>query len=107
MPWTGAHWCTLVHELRTLTTQTTNASVRHRLVCHILISFMFIEYIPGQSYLPIVKTVYGIMQGQTVVGEDGRYSHEYLGIPYAKPPLGKLRFQKPEPFTGNWAGICQ
>jgi hypothetical protein len=45
----------------------------------------------------IVKTEYGLVQGvvrQTVLGR------EYLsfqGIPYMKPPLGKLRFKAPEP----------
>jgi carboxylesterase type B len=50
----------------------------------------------------IVKTEYGLVQGvlkQTVLGR------EYLsfqGIPYMKPPLGKLRFKVPEP-PAKWA----
>jgi para-nitrobenzyl esterase len=40
-----------------------------------------------------------------VVGFVGRYgSHTWLGIPYAKPPLGALRWrapQPPEPWTGT------
>ncbi|XP_028395425.1 acetylcholinesterase-like [Dendronephthya gigantea] len=61
--------------------------------------------IPGHKYLPIVQTVHGIIQGQTVISKDGRYSHQYLGIPYATPPIGHLRFQKPQPYTGQWSGV--
>ena len=51
-----------------------------------------------------MQTVHGIIQGQTVISKDGRYSHQYLGIPYASPPIGRLRFQKPKPYTGQWSG---
>ena len=63
-----------------------------------------VDNIPGYAYLPIVQTVHGIIQGKTVISKDGRYSHEYLGIPYAAPPIGRLRFQKPLPYTGQWSG---
>lgn len=32
--------------------------------------------------------------------------HQFLGIPFAKPPLGKLRFRKPEPY-GNYTGTLK
>ncbi|CAG2106632.1 unnamed protein product, partial [Medioppia subpectinata] len=43
-----------------------------------------------------VKTTSGVVRGQTIdvlnVSID-----QFLGIPYAKPPVGRLRFAKPEP----------
>lgn len=35
--------------------------------------------------------------GQEVYGKNGKLATEFLGIPFAEPPLGRLRFRKPEP----------
>lgn len=46
---------------------------------------------------PIFETEYGIMVGMTVDDSD-----VFLGVPFAKPPVGELRFQEPvrlEKFT--------
>ncbi|XP_061683105.1 acetylcholinesterase-like [Syngnathoides biaculeatus] len=53
----------------------------------------------------IVNTRNGKVQGVEVpvLGGDIR---AFLGIPYAKPPLGKLRFRAPEP-VGRWEGILE
>ena len=54
---------------------------------------------------PSVKTKLGTVRGnrKTVTFRDIRKEvDEYLGIPFAKPPVGELRFKKPlpaEPFT--------
>ncbi|KAK2010867.1 carboxylesterase [Colletotrichum eremochloae] len=46
-----------------------------------------------------VQTTSGLVQGHAAGGAV-RVS-EYLGIPYAQPPIGTLRFQPPAKFTGS------
>ncbi|XP_039619480.1 cocaine esterase-like isoform X2 [Polypterus senegalus] len=58
----------------------------------------------GDSANPVVSTQFGLLRGSvTQVKGTERLIHQYLGIPFAKPPLGPLRFfapQPPEPWTG-------
>jgi hypothetical protein len=42
---------------------------------------------------PIVEISSGKLQGVVAVSRDGRQFYEYLGIPYAKPPIAGLRFE--------------
>jgi len=46
-----------------------------------------------------VHTYLGTIHGKSVFTEDGLEMHNYLGIPYAQPPVGKLRFQPPRPVS--------
>lgn len=39
----------------------------------------------------------GRVRGKVVHVLDGEPVEEYLGIPYAEPPVGKLRFRPPQP----------
>ena len=50
---------------------------------------------------PLVRTRYGTVEGYE---EDG--VHCFLGIPYAKPPVGALRFLPPQPCE-PWQGVLQ
>ncbi|XP_043273322.1 uncharacterized protein [Venturia canescens] len=50
-----------------------------------------------------VKTSLGGIKGQYKYSEHGRLYYAFEGIPYAKPPVGKLRFQPPQPIEG-WTG---
>ncbi|XP_069802225.1 fatty acyl-CoA hydrolase precursor, medium chain-like isoform X2 [Dendropsophus ebraccatus] len=51
-----------------------------------------------QDGRPEVKTQYGKLRGKTmsVKGTD-RTVHAFYGVPFAKPPVGALRFAAPEP----------
>lgn len=39
------------------------------------------------------ETKYGKIKGLILKSRDGRSYHSYTGIPYAKPPIGRLRFK--------------
>ncbi|XP_042269178.1 acetylcholinesterase-like [Thunnus maccoyii] len=51
----------------------------------------------------VINTRHGKVQGKllSVLGGDVR---AFLGIPYGKPPIGKLRFRAPEP-AEKWEGV--
>nr|XP_051687075.1 cocaine esterase-like [Oryctolagus cuniculus] len=61
---------------------------------------------PGQdSASPIRNTHTGQVRGSLVhVGGTNAGVHTFLGIPFAKPPLGPLRFAPPEPAEA-WSGV--
>lgn len=42
---------------------------------------------------PVVKTSDGHLKGATGTNIDGGRFYSFLGIPYAKPPIGALRFK--------------
>jgi hypothetical protein len=42
---------------------------------------------------PLVNTEYGMLKGIKSLSRGGREYFEFLGIPYAKPPVGSLRFE--------------
>ncbi|WP_263357065.1 carboxylesterase/lipase family protein [Acidicapsa ligni] len=53
---------------------------------------------PGLPLAPVVKASAGPVQGL-----DNHGVSEYLGIPYAQPPVGDLRWQPPLPYP-QWIG---
>lgn len=56
---------------------------------------------------PVIELVNGRVKGEEKESRDDRDFFAYRGIPYAKPPLGNLRFeppQKPDNWTGVWDG---
>lgn len=51
---------------------------------------------------PVVKTLNGSYQGYSLpeFGQD-----VFLGMPYAQPPIGDLRFRAPQSLNSTWSGI--
>ncbi|GAU90211.1 hypothetical protein RvY_02661 [Ramazzottius varieornatus] len=54
--------------------------------------------------LTLVNSTLGYIRGRSVVAPNGKSVDEYLGIPFAEPPVGQLRFRKPVP-KKKWEGI--
>ncbi|GFW04224.1 acetylcholinesterase-1 [Trichonephila clavipes] len=52
----------------------------------------------------VVMTNNGPVQGITVASDNHQQIEAFLGIPYAEPPVDRLRFQKPVPKT-SWSGV--
>ncbi|XP_051513516.1 neuroligin-3-like isoform X2 [Myxocyprinus asiaticus] len=62
--------------------------------------------VQGQGYYPTVNTQYGKLRGVRVPlpSEILGPVDQYLGVPYAAPPVGEKRFLPPEP-PSSWSGI--
>ncbi|XP_040903059.1 acetylcholinesterase-like [Toxotes jaculatrix] len=68
-----------------------------------LLLLQFLTASPATHDDLVISTRHGKVQGKllSVPGGDVR---AFLGIPYGKPPLGKLRFRAPEPVE-RWEGV--
>ncbi|KAL3282171.1 hypothetical protein HHI36_005365 [Cryptolaemus montrouzieri] len=66
--------------------------------CCLYSSLMFVY-----SENPRVTINDGELEGTTMKTKDGREINVFLGIPYAEPPVGKLRFKSPVPMK-PWKG---
>jgi para-nitrobenzyl esterase len=53
---------------------------------------------------PIVTTTAGAVRGRWRTDDDGNASAAFLGIPFAEPPVGRLRFEAPVPHA-PWEGV--
>ncbi|MBV9796190.1 MAG: carboxylesterase family protein [Actinobacteria bacterium] len=53
----------------------------------------------GRSGSPVVGTADGFVRGSSAAGVS-----EFLGLPYAAPPVGNLRWQPPQP-AARWSGV--
>ncbi|XP_058827949.1 uncharacterized protein LOC131687875 [Topomyia yanbarensis] len=72
----------------------TVAKITYAFIKHILDNF-FIRFWPGIER-PIVEVRQGKVKGVTDKLPNGGKYHFFKGIPYAKPPVGELRFRSPQ-----------
>ncbi|XP_015223801.2 carboxylesterase 3 [Lepisosteus oculatus] len=71
----------------------------------VCLTFAFLWTSSAESGGPVVSTRYGSLKGtySRVKGTD-KVVHGYLGIPFAKPPVGALRLSAPQP-PEPWEGL--
>ncbi|XP_046828969.1 venom carboxylesterase-6-like [Vespa crabro] len=69
----------------------------------ILIFLGLTSMVYTEGIAPKVKTPLGGIQGYYKISADGRSYEAYEGIPYAIPPVGKLRFKPPQKIPA-WPG---
>lgn len=53
-----------------------------------------------------IQTANGKIRGITLKSSTNKYVNAWYGIPFAKPPVGNLRFQRPVP-ASPWNGVLQ
>ncbi|KAL7637557.1 UNVERIFIED_CONTAM: hypothetical protein RMT77_012285 [Armadillidium vulgare] len=58
----------------------------------------------GDEDAPLVQTQQGLIRGVKDVSVKGKEFYSYLGIPFAEPPVGELRFKDPVSKT-PWKGV--
>ena len=58
---------------------------------------------PGSA--PVVTIRTGKVEGELCYSTKGRVFASFSGIPFAKPPIGKLRFLRPEPADKEWITV--
>ncbi|KAL8180736.1 UNVERIFIED_CONTAM: Neuroligin-3 [Gekko kuhli] len=77
-----------------------------RLALWILSFASSVVQMESQVYSPTVNTHYGKLRGVRVPlpSEILGPVDQYLGVPYAAPPVGEKRFMPPEP-PSSWSGI--
>ncbi|XP_077494594.1 cholinesterase-like [Amblyomma americanum] len=55
--------------------------------------------VPNNEEAPVINAAVGKLRGSKRVVADDKTVYAFTGVPYAKPPVGQLRYRKPEPET--------
>uniref|UniRef100_A0AC34PXD2 Carboxylesterase type B domain-containing protein n=2 Tax=Panagrolaimus sp. JU765 TaxID=591449 RepID=A0AC34PXD2_9BILA len=65
-----------------------------KLYFFLILMNIFVRYFDGKI---VVDTKFGSIEGFDFITKNGYETEVFLGIPYAKAPVGNLRFEKPQP----------
>lgn len=71
------------------------------LLIHTLVVCFFSGFLHAQAAVPRVRTAQGEATGTWIQGGKEK---AFLGLPYAAPPVGNLRWKAPEP-PARWTGV--
>ncbi|KAK2164457.1 hypothetical protein LSH36_63g06038 [Paralvinella palmiformis] len=71
----------------------------------LLLEFGQIHFVSSQDEDPIVETNYGLLRGFADQDRFNRSYDAFLGVPFAKPPIGDLRWQVPDQPPESWSHI--
>uniref|UniRef100_A0A8C7KJJ2 Neuroligin-3 n=1 Tax=Oncorhynchus kisutch TaxID=8019 RepID=A0A8C7KJJ2_ONCKI len=85
---------------------TATITARRVLLMWMLCSYWQFTVATSQDFNPTVNTQFGKLRGLRVAvpGEVLKPIDQYLGVPYAAPPIGENRFMPPEQ-PSSWSGI--
>jgi hypothetical protein len=86
--------------------------LKNSLIMLLMLFFMYMSTAFADTSL-IRQTTNGLVNGITdsvklrhwVFFSKSYYVNAWLGIPFAQPPVGSLRFQRPQPLKSNWSGV--
>lgn len=68
---------------------------------HLLVGLTFAPSLIYSSSSPIVQSKTGIIRGTTIVKPGSILVNQFLGVPYAQPPIGSRRFGRPQPLASD------
>ncbi|KAJ4009873.1 hypothetical protein NW752_009047 [Fusarium irregulare] len=72
----------------------------------LLAGIALLQWIPGSLGVPGHKSPFANVKNGTYRGiHSNEYNQDFfLGIPFAEPPVGDLRFRNPRPYDQSWKG---
>lgn len=63
-----------------------------------MVSFHLVKWSCYQWFTMVLGQVRGTLEKS----QNGGFFAQFVGIPYAQPPVGKLRFARPKAWTNSW-----